>query len=83
MTGQGEIVYDKQETARFAARIMKKLQKQGGSDMKKYECPCGYVYDEQAGDPEHGIAPGTKWEDVPADFVCPVCGLDKSAFSAQ
>ena len=51
--------------------------------MKKYERPCGYVYDEQAGDPEHGIAPGTKWEDVPADFVCPVCGLDKSAFSAQ
>lgn len=42
--------------------------------MKKYECVlCGYVYDEAAGDPDNGIAPGTKWEDVPADWVCPLC----------
>ena len=41
--------------------------------MKKYECePCGYVYDEAAGDPDNGIAPGTKWEDLPEDWVCPV-----------
>ena len=40
--------------------------------MKKYVCDvCGYVYDEEAGDPDNGIAPGTKWEDVPEDFVCP------------
>ena len=49
--------------------------------MSKCECPCGYVYDEQAGDPEHGLAPGTRWEDVPEDFLCPVCGLGKDAFS--
>ena len=47
----------------------------------KYECFCGYVYDEVTGDPENGIKPGTKWADVPDDFVCPLCGADKSAFS--
>ena len=48
--------------------------------MKKYICPCGYEYDPEKGDPENGIAPGTAWEDVPEDFVCPVCGLGKDAF---
>ena len=48
--------------------------------MKKYACPCGYEYDPEKGDPENGIAPGTAWEDVPEDFVCPVCGLGKDAF---
>jgi len=47
----------------------------------KYECVCGYVYNEEKGDPDSGIAPGTKWADVPDDFVCPVCGIDKSGFS--
>ena len=47
--------------------------------MKKYECPCGYVYDPAEGDPENGIAPGTAWEDVPEDWVCPTCGLGKDA----
>ena len=42
--------------------------------------PCGYEYDPEVGDPDNGIAPGTAWEDVPADWVCPVCGLDKDAF---
>ena len=41
----------------------------------KYECPCGYVYD-----PALGVAPGTAWEDVPEDWVCPICGLGKDAF---
>ena len=49
--------------------------------MKKYECePCGYIYDEAAGDPDNGIAPGTKWENLPEDWVCPVCGLGKDVF---
>ena len=43
-------------------------------------CPCGYIYDEAAGDPDNGIAPGTKWEDLPEDWVCPVCGLGKDVF---
>jgi rubredoxin len=47
----------------------------------KYECVCGYVYDEAAGDPENGIAAGTKWADVPEDYECPVCGAGKSAFT--
>ena len=47
----------------------------------KYECVCGYVYDEAAGDPENGVDPGTKWVDVPDDFLCPVCGAGKSMFS--
>ena len=47
----------------------------------KYECPCGYVYDPAVGDPENGIAPGTPFEEIPEDWVCPDCGLDKSAFA--
>ena len=55
----------------------------GGMTMK-YVCNlCGYVYDEAAGDPDNGIAPGTKWEDVPADWVCPLCGAGKEEFSAE
>ena len=47
--------------------------------MKQYECDlCGYVYDEAAGDPDNGIAPGTKWEDLPADWVCPLCGVQRT-----
>ena len=49
--------------------------------MKKYECPCGYIYDPEAGDPDSGIAPGTAFEDIPEDWVCPVCGLGKDAFT--
>ncbi len=48
----------------------------------KYVCNiCGYEYNEVTGDPEHGIAAGTKWEDLPADFVCPLCGVGKEDFS--
>jgi len=50
--------------------------------MKEYVCNvCGYVYNEAAGAPGSGVAPGTKWEDVPEDFVCPVCGVGKGDFS--
>jgi rubredoxin len=44
---------------------------------------CGYIYDEATGDPDNGIAAGTKWEDVPGDFVCPLCGASKAQFSKQ
>jgi len=47
----------------------------------KYECPCGYVYDPDEGDLDGGIAPGTAFEDIPDDWVCPVCGLGKDAFT--
>ena len=51
--------------------------------MDKYVCPCGYVYDPAVGDPEHGIAPGTKFADLPEDFECPLCGAGKDQFSAE
>jgi rubredoxin len=41
---------------------------------------CGFSYDEALGLPNHGIAPGTRWEDVPEDWVCPDCGTPKSGF---
>jgi len=49
----------------------------------KYVCVCGYEYDETAGDQDNGIAPGTKWEDVPEDFLCPLCAMGKDAFSNE
>lgn len=49
--------------------------------MKRYQCTiCGYIYDEEKGLPDQGIAPGTKWEDIPDDFVCPECGVGKDMF---
>lgn len=51
--------------------------------LKKYVCPCGYVYDPEKGDPDNGVAPGTPWEKVPDDWVCPVCSLGKEAFEAE
>ncbi len=49
--------------------------------MKKYECTvCGYVYDPEEGDPDSDIAPGTAFEDLPDDWVCPVCGVGKDDF---
>ena len=52
--------------------------------MKKYVCEvCGYVYDEAMGEAEHGVAPGTKWEDVSEDFVCPLCGVGKDQFAEE
>ena len=50
----------------------------------KYICDvCGWEYDESQGYPEGGIAPGTKWEDVPEDFECPLCMVGKDNFSAE
>ena len=52
--------------------------------MRKFVCTvCGYVYDEAAGIPDAGIAPGTRWEELPDDWVCPVCGASKAEFAAQ
>ncbi len=49
--------------------------------MRAYMCViCGYVYDEAKGVPDQGIAPGTKWADVPENWTCPDCGAPKSDF---
>lgn len=47
----------------------------------KYICEvCGYIYDEEVGDPDNGIAPGTPWENVPEDYLCPLCMVGKEFF---
>lgn len=52
--------------------------------MAKYVCSvCGWEYDEEAGCPEMGIEPGTKFEDLPDDFECQLCGVGKDQFEAQ
>jgi len=52
-----------------------------GGRMDKYRCTvCGYVYEPEKGDPDNGIEPGTKFEDIPDDWVCPVCGVGKGKF---
>ena len=56
--------------------IIKKVSK-----MEKYKCMlCGYVYDPENGDPDSGIKPGTSFEDIPDDWVCPICGAGKDQF---
>ena len=50
----------------------------------KYICEvCGFVYDEELGLPEENIAPGTKFDDLPDDFVCPECGVEKNMFEQE
>ena len=52
--------------------------------MDKYVCNiCGYVYDPEAGDPDNDVNPETAFEDLPADWVCPVCGASKDDFSKE
>ena len=49
--------------------------------LEKWECTvCGYIYDPALGDTEHGIKPGTPFEKLPDDWVCPVCGVPKDQF---
>ena len=57
-----------------------------GKEVKtmKYVCEiCGYVYDEEKGDPEHGVAADTKWDNVPKDWSCPLCGVGKENFQKE
>jgi len=60
---------------------IEKLTKGKEAGNKEYLCQiCGYIYDPEEGDPRNGIPPGTAWEDLPADWVCPVCGAGKDEF---
>lgn len=57
------------------------LEIEGGERMEKWEClACGYIYDPALGDPEASIPPGTPFEDLPDDWVCPECGVSKDMF---
>ena len=52
--------------------------------MDKYVCTlCGYVYDPEQGDPDNDVVAGTKWEDVPEDWECPICGASKEDFEKE
>ena len=51
--------------------------------MKYVGTVCGFIYDEAAGDPDNGVAPGTAWADVPEDYVCPLCGVGKDMFEQE
>jgi len=52
--------------------------------MQKWKCTvCGYVYDPEQGDPDSDIEPGTDFEDLPDDWVCPECGANKDAFEQE
>ena len=56
----------------------------GGCVMERWVCdPCGWVYDPAEGDPDGDIQPGVKFEDLPDDWVCPMCGADASQFSKE
>ena len=49
--------------------------------MEQWECSvCGYIYDPEQGDPNNTVKPGTPFDDVPDDWLCPICGADKSYF---
>jgi rubredoxin len=49
--------------------------------MEKYVCTiCGHIYDEAVGDPDNGVVAGTKFADLPEDWVCPICGVGKDQF---
>ena len=51
------------------------------TDYKVWQCVlCGFLYDEAVGMPEEGIAPGTRWADIPDDWMCPECSVGKSDF---
>ena len=52
--------------------------------MQKYICQvCGYVYDPALGDPDNNVAPNTSFENVPAEWVCPICSVGKDEFTAE
>jgi rubredoxin len=60
------------------------MRLKGDQDMDKYVCMiCDYVYDPAEGDQENGVAPGTKFEDLSDDWLCPVCGAPKSDFEKE
>lgn len=71
----------KRGTTPKTAPVYIEEKKEVAPKMAKYECTvCGYVYDPELGDPDNDIAPGTPFEELPDDWVCPVCGAAKSDF---
>lgn len=76
------VAADRLQESKRAISIFNTLKPK--SIMKKYVCDvCGYVYDPAVGDPDNGIAAGTAFEDLPEDYVCPLCGVGKEDFSPE
>ena len=72
------------KTAPTYSSIVDKETKKEEEKMDKYVCKvCGYVYDPEKGDLDNGVEPGTKFEDIPDDWVCPVCGVGKEDFEKE
>jgi len=70
------------EPSRVDAKEKEKDEASADSEFRQWVCIiCGWVYDEAAGLPEDGIAPGTRWEDIPADWRCPECDVGKEDFA--
>jgi len=67
----------------YSSWIFNKVKQKSKEEKNmKYVCDvCGWEYDEAIGDPDNGIAPGTKFEELPEDFACPLCGVGKDEFS--
>ena len=64
--------------------ILLPLNNKRRKNMAKYVCEaCGWTYDEELGDESLGIAPGTKFEDLPDDFECPLCSVGKDMFAEE
>lgn len=68
----------------YAASLARQKSTERRQEMKKYVCSvCGYVYDPDKGDPDNGVDPGTLFEELPDDWVCPVCGASKDQFEPE
>ena len=77
LTGTGQA--DAPQAGRAASGAAK--EQPAGGEAAKYQCgPCGYIYDPAKGDPDSGIAPGVRFEDLPDDWHCPICGVSKDKF---
>ena len=76
------VVFQNQSSKYFNLSRLSNLK--GVQIMEKYVCTvCGYVYDPEVGDPDAGIEPGTAFEDLPEDWVCPECGVGKDEFEVE
>jgi len=72
------------KTAPTYSSMVDKTKNEEEKKMEKYVCDvCGYVYDPEKGDPDNGIEPGAPFENLPDDWVCPVCGAGKDQFSKE
>jgi len=67
--------------ATYIEKKSKEKPEQKAKQMEKYKCLiCGYIYDPAVGDPDNDVAPGTSFEHLPEDWLCPECGADKNEF---